>query len=55
MITSEKKMDLLERRNQSLHQSHERTQRIYEKAEKLGLREIYKDYRGQIRTKKDKR
>ncbi len=47
-------MSLLEKRNQSLHDSYERTKEIYEKAEKLGLIEIYQDYRGQIRTKKDK-
>lgn len=43
MKSPESNMDLLEKRNQSLHESHERTRNIYKKAAELGLVEIYKD------------
>lgn len=46
-------MDLLKKRNQTLRESRERTQRLLEKTEKLGLVEVYRDFRGIIKTKKD--
>jgi len=52
MKSSESNMDLLEKRNQSLHESHERTRNIYKKAAELGLVEIYKDFNGQLRFSK---
>lgn len=45
--------DLLAKRNQTLQESRERTQKLFEKTEKLGLIEVYKDFRGNIRTKKE--
>jgi hypothetical protein len=46
-------VSLLERREKSLHDSRQRIQKLYEETERLGLLEVYKDFRGNLRTKKE--
>lgn len=45
-------MDLLKKRNQTLHESRVRTQRLLEKTRKLGLVEVYEDFNGNLKMNK---
>ncbi|UFT98799.1 hypothetical protein KO561_16620 [Radiobacillus kanasensis] len=54
MKNSNNGMSLLEKRELSLRESHERTRKLYKQAEKLGLLEVYTDFKGNMKTKKDK-